>query len=51
MLDYETIRKRYLANYIRDDQLKRYVELGVITEAQYEALYKEKHGVEPGEAE
>lgn len=40
----EKIRERYLKNYIRDDQLERYVALSVITEEQAEALKNEKNG-------
>ena len=28
---FEKIKERYLKNYVRDDQLDRYVALGVIT--------------------
>lgn len=42
---FERIRTRYLKNYIRDDQLARYVVLGVISEEQAEALKAEKYGV------
>lgn len=39
---YENIRERYLRYYIRDDQLERYVQLGVISGEQAEALKLEK---------
>lgn len=42
MLD--KLRERYLKNYIRDDQLDRYVALSVITAEQAEALKTEKNG-------
>lgn len=41
---YEKIADRYRKNYVRDDQLERYVELGVITQAQADSLKKEKSG-------
>lgn len=31
---FEKIKERYLKNYVRDDQLERYVALKVITEEQ-----------------
>lgn len=34
MLDLENIRERYKKGWIRDDQLERYVDLGVITRTQ-----------------
>ncbi|NCE63009.1 XkdX family protein [Pseudoflavonifractor sp. 524-17] len=35
---FEKIRERYQRGYIRDDQLARYVSLGVITQAQAEEI-------------
>lgn len=35
---YESIKDRYLKGWIRDDQLARYVSLGVITDAQAEEI-------------
>ena len=35
---YEKIKERYDKGYIRIDQLKRYVELGVITPEQYKEI-------------
>ena len=35
---YEKIKERYLKHYIRDDQLARYVTLGVITQEQAEEI-------------
>ena len=35
---YKKIKSRYDKGYIRIDQLKRYVELGVITPKQYETI-------------
>lgn len=34
MCDFESLKTRYNMGYIRDDQLERYVELGVITRQQ-----------------
>lgn len=39
---YEKIKERYLKNYVRDDQLTRYVELGAITPDQAESIKMEK---------
>lgn len=41
-MSYEKIRERYMKNYIRDDQLDRFVSLGVITQEQADELKKEK---------
>ena len=41
---FEKIRTRYLMNYIRDDQLGRYVDLGVVTSEQAAVLKAEKYG-------
>lgn len=35
---YKKIKSRYDKSYIRIDQLKRYVELGIITQEQYETI-------------
>lgn len=35
---YKKIKSRYDKGYIRIDQLKRYVELGVITQEQFESI-------------
>jgi len=43
-MSYEKIRERYLKNYITDEQLQRFVELGIITQEQCDELYAEKHG-------
>ena len=48
-MDYKAIRERYLVNHIRDDQLLRFKNLGIITEEQYAALYAEKHPAEQSE--
>lgn len=34
----EKLKERYLKHYIRDDQLDRYVALGVITQKQAEEI-------------
>jgi hypothetical protein len=41
-MTYEKIRERYFKNYIRDDQLERFVALGCVTAEQAEALKSEK---------
>ena len=43
---YESIKERYLKNYITDSQLERFKALGVITEEQYKELYAMKHPAE-----
>ena len=48
-MTYETIRERYLKNYITDTQLVRFKNLGIITKEQYSALYAEKHSGNTGE--
>ena len=35
--------ERYAKNYIRKDQLKRFVKLGVVTKAQYKELTGEAY--------
>lgn len=35
---YNKIKSRYDKGYIRIDQLKRYVELGVITQDEFDAI-------------
>ena len=50
---YESILKRYQQGFIRDDQLRRYWELGCITDEQYIYIYQTKYsgqypeGLEP----
>lgn len=39
---FEKIRDRYLKNYVRDDQLDRYVTLGVLTLEQAEEIRAQK---------
>ena len=35
---FEILKKKYLKHFIRKDQLVRYVQLGVITEAQMQEI-------------
>ena len=50
---YETIKTRYEKRWVRDDQLRRYWELGCITDEQYIEIYQTKYpeaypeGIEP----
>jgi len=43
---YEILKQRYERNFVRKDQLQRYVALGKITQQQYEQIVKEKQEVE-----
>ena len=43
---YEILKQRYERNFVRKDQLQRYVILGKITQEQYEQIVKEKQEVE-----
>ena len=43
---YELLKQRYERNFVRKDQLQRYVTLGKITQQQYEQIVKEKQEVE-----
>ena len=43
---YELLKMRYERNFVRKDQLQRYVTLGKITQQQYEQIVKEKQEVE-----
>ncbi len=43
---YELLKQRYERNFVRKDQLQRYVTLGKITQEQYEQIVKEKQEVE-----
>lgn len=43
---YELLKMRYERNFVRKDQLQRYVALGKITQEQYEEIVKEKQEVE-----
>ena len=42
-MTYEKIRERYLKNYITDAQLRRFVDLGIITQEQYDTLWGDKY--------
>lgn len=37
------IHERYLKNYVNDEQLKKYLQLKIITEKEYNIIYNEKH--------
>lgn len=39
----QKIMERYEQSYVTDAQLKRYLELGVITEEEYAEIYAIKH--------
>lgn len=43
-MSFEKIKERYIKNYIRDDQLDRFAELGVITPEQAANLKMVKSG-------
>ncbi len=43
---YEILKQRYERNFVRKDQLQRYVALGKITQQQYEQIVKEKDRIE-----
>ena len=43
---FEILKQRYKRNFVRKDQLQRYVILGKITQQQYEQIVKEKQEVE-----
>lgn len=45
-MTYERIKERYIKNYITDNQLGRFKDLGVITQEQYDELYALKHPAE-----
>ncbi len=40
---FEDLKKRYEKNWVRDDQLKQYVELGAITAEEYEQITGETY--------
>lgn len=50
---YETIKARYEKRWVRDNQLRRYWELGCLTDEQYIEIYQSKYpdsypeGLEP----
>ncbi len=39
---FEILKKRYEKNFVRKDQLQRYVVLGKITQEEYEKIVGEK---------
>ena len=39
----EKIMQRYMKYYVTDAQLKRYYELGVITQEEYNTIYATRH--------
>ncbi len=39
----ETIKTRYGKGYVTEEQLTRYLELGVITQEEYHTIYVSKH--------
>ncbi|MEY8321845.1 XkdX family protein [Lachnospiraceae bacterium 46-61] len=39
---YEILKERYQRNFVRKDQLLRYVELGKITQEQYQNIIEQK---------
>lgn len=39
----ETIKARYEKGYVTDIQLQRYLELGVITQEEYDEIYNVRH--------
>ena len=39
----EQVKTRYEKGYVRDDQLKRYLELGAITQKEYDEIYAIRH--------
>ena len=43
---FKILKQRYERNFVRKDQLQRYVTLGKITQQQYEQIVKEKQEVE-----
>lgn len=44
---FESLKERYAKNWVRKDQLRRYVELGVITPAEYELITGEPYAPTP----
>ncbi len=48
---YELLKQRYQRNFVRKDQLQRYVILGKITQKQYLDIIGEKQEVEQAEKE
>ena len=48
---YELLKQRYERNFVRKDQLQRYVTLGKITQEQYLDIVGEKQEIEQAEKE
>ena len=48
---FEILKQRYQRNFVRKDQLQRYVALGKITKEQYLDIVGEKQAVEQIEKE
>jgi uncharacterized XkdX family phage protein len=48
---FEILKQRYQRNFVRKDQLQRYVALGKITQKQYLDIIGEKQEVEQAEKE
>ena len=42
----EQIKNRYILGYVTDEQLSRYKDLGVLTQAEYDEIYALKHPTE-----
>ena len=42
----EKIKERYLMGYVTDEQLLRYKDFGVLTQAEYDEIYALKHPAE-----
>ena len=42
----ESIKTRYEKGYVTDTQLSKYLEIGVITQEEYNIIYLTKHPVE-----
>lgn len=42
----EQIKNRYVLGYVTDEQLLRYKDLGVLTQAEYDEIYALKHPLE-----
>ena len=48
---YELLKQRYQRNFVRKDQLQRYVALGKITQEQYLEIVEEKQEIEQTQKE
>ena len=42
----QKIMERYEKSYVTDAQLKRYLELGAITQEEYDTIYATKHSAD-----